>query len=140
MKKNWKERMKAIIVLILEAGFCLYLAWVIINGFIICPEGLSQKELIRYLFSCFFLVIIISGGIFYLLRYSNGLENKNERLEEENTKLKILLKIGGKNEMTAKEKIEQKGQFPNLIKRCCFCSCRQKRLQEKNRSDMLFPT
>ena len=36
--------------------------------------------------------------------------NKNERLEEENTKLKILLKIGGKNEMTAKEKIEQKGQ------------------------------
>ena len=29
---------------------------------------------------------------------------------EENTKLKILLKIGGKNEMTAKEKIEQKGQ------------------------------
>ena len=109
MKKNWKERMKAIIVLILEAGFCLYLAWVIINGFIICPEGLSQKELIRYLFSCFFLVIIISGGIFYLLRYSNGLENKNERLEEENTKLKILLKIGGKK-MTAKEKIEQKGQ------------------------------
>ena len=78
MKKNWKERMKAIIVLILEAGFCLYLAWVIINGFIICPEGLSQKELIRYLFSCVFLVIIISGGIFYLLRYSNGLENKNE--------------------------------------------------------------
>ena len=75
MKKNWKERMKAIIVLILEAGFCLYLAWVIINGFIICPEGLSQKELIRYLFSCVFLVIIISGGIFYLLRYSNGLEN-----------------------------------------------------------------
>ena len=110
MKKNWKERMKAIIVLILEAGFCLYLAWVIINGFIICPEGLSQKELIRYLFSCVFWVIIISGGIFYLLRYSNGLENKNERLEEENTKLKILLKIGGKNEMTAKEKIEQKGQ------------------------------
>ncbi len=110
MKKNWKERMKAIIVLILEAGFCLYLAWVIINGFIICPKGLSQKELIRYLFSCVFLVIIISGGIFYLLRYSNGLENKNERLEEENTKLKILLKIGGKNEMTAKEKIEQKGQ------------------------------
>lgn len=110
MKKNWKERMKAIIVLILEAGFCLYLAWVIINGFIICPEGLSQKELIRYLFSCVFLVIIISGGIFYLLRYSNGLENKNERLEEENTKLKILLKIGGKNEMIAKEKIEQKGQ------------------------------
>lgn len=109
MKKNWKERMKAIIVLILEAGFCLYLAWVIINGFIICPEGLSQKELIRYLFSCVFLVIIISGGIFYLLRYSNGLENKNERLEEENTKLKILLKIGGKK-MTAKEKIEQKGQ------------------------------
>ena len=81
----------------------------IINGFIICPEGLSQKELIRYLFSCVFLVIIISGGIFYLLRYSNGLENKNERLEEENTKLKILLKIGGKK-MTAKEKIEQKGQ------------------------------
>ena len=75
MKKNWKERMKAIIVLILEAGFCLYLAWVIINGFIICPEGLSQKELIRYLFSCVFLVIIISGGIFYLLRDSNGLEN-----------------------------------------------------------------
>ena len=110
MKKNWKERMKAIIVLILEAGFCLYLAWVIINGFIICPEGLSQKELIRYLFSCVFLVIIISGGIFYLLRYSNGLENKNERLEEENTKLKILLKIGGKNDMPAKEKIEQKGQ------------------------------
>ena len=109
MKKNWKERIKAIIVLILEAGFCLYLAWVIINGFIICPEGLSQKELIRYLFSCVFLVIIISGGIFYLLRYSNGLENKNERLEEENTKLKILLKIGGKK-MTAKEKIEQKGQ------------------------------
>ena len=35
--------------------------------------------------------------------------NKNERLEEENTKLKILLKIGGKK-MTAKEKIEQKGQ------------------------------
>ena len=33
-----------------------------------------------------------------------------KRLEEENTKLKILLKIGGKNEMTAKEKIEQKGQ------------------------------
>lgn len=110
MKKNWKERMKAIIVLILEAGFCLYLAWVIINGFIICPKGLSQKELIRYLFSCVFLVIIISGGIFYLLRYCSGLENKNERLEEENTKLKILLKIGGKNEMTAKEKIEQKGQ------------------------------
>ena len=75
MKKNWKERIKAIIVLILEAGFCLYLAWVTINGFIICPEGLSQKELIRYLLSCVFLVIIISGGIFYLLRYSNGLEN-----------------------------------------------------------------
>ena len=68
MKKNWKERMKAIIVLILEAGFCLYLAWVIINGFIICPEGLSQKELIRYLFSCVFLVIIISSlFIFYTL-------------------------------------------------------------------------
>ena len=118
MKKNWKERMKAIIVLILEAGFCLYLAWVIINGFIICPEGLSQKELIRYLFSCVFLVIIISGGIFYLLRYSNGLENKNERLEEENTKLKILLKIGGKNEMTAKEKIEQKDRQNSMeIKR-----------------------
>ena len=110
MKKNWKERMKAIIVLILEAGFCLYLAWVTINGFIICPEGLSQKELIRYLLSCVFLVIIISGGIFYLLRYCNGLENRNETLEKENTKLKILLKIGGKNEMTAKEKIEQKGQ------------------------------
>ena len=110
MKKNWKERIKAIIVLILEAGFCLYLAWVTINGFIICPEGLSQKELIRYLFSCVFLVIIISGGIFYLLRYCNGLENRNETLEKENTKLKILLKIGGKNEMTAKEKIEQKGQ------------------------------
>lgn len=110
MKKNWKERIKAIIVLILEAGFCLYLAWVIINGFIICPEGLSQKELIRYLLSCVFLVIIISGGIFYLLRYCNGLENRNETLEKENTKLKILLKIGGKNEMTAKEKIEQKGQ------------------------------
>ena len=31
-------------------------------------------------------------------------------MEEENTKLKILLKIGGKNEMTAKEIIEQKGQ------------------------------
>lgn len=110
MKKNWKERIKAIIVLILEAGFCLYLAWVTINGFIICPEGLSQKELIRYLLSCVFLVIIISGGIFYLLRYCNGLENRNETLEKENTKLKILLKIGGKNEMTAKEKIEQKGQ------------------------------
>ena len=110
MKKNWKERIKAIIVLILEAGFCLYLAWVTINGFIICPEGLSQKELIRYLLSCVFLVIIISGGIFYLLRYCNGLENRNETLENENTKLKILLKIGGKNEMTAKEKIEQKGQ------------------------------
>ena len=110
MKKNWKERIKSIIVLILEAGFCLYLAWVIINGFIICPDGLSQNELIRYLLSCVFLVIIVSGGIFYLLRYSNGLENKNERLEEENTKLNILLKIGGKNEMTAKEKIEQKGQ------------------------------
>ena len=109
MKKNWKERIKAIIVLILEAGFCLYLAWVIINGFIICPEGLSQKELIRYLFSCVFLVIIISGGIFYLLRYCNGLANRNETLEKENTKLKILLKIGGKK-ITAKEKIEQKGQ------------------------------
>lgn len=96
MKKNWKERIKAIIVLILEAGFCLYLAWVTINGFIICPEGLSQKELIRYLLSCVFLVIIISGGIFYLLRYCNGLENRNETLEKENTKLKILLKIGGK--------------------------------------------
>ena len=78
MKKNWKERIKAIIILILEAGFCLYLAWVIINGFIICPERIRQKELIRYLLSCGFLAIIVSGGIFYLLRYCNGLENRNE--------------------------------------------------------------
>lgn len=110
MKKNWKERMKAIIVLILEAGFCLYLAWVIINGFIICPEGLNQKELIRYLLSCVFLVIIISGGIFYLLRYCNGLENRNETLEKENAKLKNLLKIVRKDEMTAKEKLEKRGR------------------------------
>lgn len=115
MKKNWKERMKAIIVLILEAGFCLYLAWVIINGFIICPEGLSQKELIRYLLSCVFLVIIISGGIFYLLRYCNGLENRNETLEKENAKLKNLLKIVRKDEMTAKEKLEKEDERINRI-------------------------
>lgn len=110
MKKNWKERIKAIIILILEAGFCLYLAWVIINGFIICPERLSQKELIRYLLSCGFLAIIVSGGIFYLLRYCNGLENRNETLERENTKLKILLKIVRKDEMTDKGKLEKRGR------------------------------
>lgn len=106
--KNWKGRAKKIIILILEAGFCIYLAWVMINGFIACPSALNQKEIFCYLICCVILSGVVSGGLFWLLRYIESLEKNLENLEDENNRLRFSLKIMGKGNKTAKEESKKK--------------------------------